>query len=67
VGLRWTPTDVTFVYDGAPIWSSTGPISRFSQYIILSSGVSRRRRRDSGRRVPLARRTTNMQADYVRV
>jgi hypothetical protein len=38
-GLRWTPTDLTFYYDDRAIWSTTGPISRRSEYMILSSEV----------------------------
>jgi beta-glucanase (GH16 family) len=67
--LRWTPTDLTFYYDGAAIWSMTGPISRRSQFIILSSEVGRFFAGD----IPAAgygtrqTSTTNMQVDYVRV
>jgi beta-glucanase (GH16 family) len=68
-GLRWTPTDVTFYYDGAAIWSSTGPISRRSQYVILSSEVSRlfAGAIPAGGYGSRATSTTNMQVDYVRV
>jgi beta-glucanase (GH16 family) len=38
-GLRWTPADLTFYYDDIAIWSTTGPISRRSEYVILSSEV----------------------------
>jgi beta-glucanase (GH16 family) len=67
--LRWTPTDVTFYYDDTAIWSTTGPISRRSQYIILSSEVGR----FFAGAIPAAgygsrqTSTTNMQVDYVRV
>ena len=67
--LRWTPTEMTFYYDGAAIWSTSGPISRRSQYIILSSEVGR----FFAGAIPAAgygsRETssTNMQVDYVRV
>jgi hypothetical protein len=37
--LRWTPTEVTFLYDGVPTWSTTNPVSQRSEYIILSSDV----------------------------
>jgi endo-1,3-1,4-beta-glycanase ExoK len=39
-GLLWTPTGVTFYYDGASTWSLAGPISQRSQFIVLSSGVA---------------------------
>ncbi|MDX6705355.1 MAG: hypothetical protein QOI48_1201 [Solirubrobacteraceae bacterium] len=67
--LRWTPTDLTFYYDGAAIWSPAGPISRRSQFIILSSEVGR----FFAGAIPPAgygtrqTSTTNMQVDYVRV
>jgi len=66
--LRWTPTEVTFYYDGAAIWSRTGPISRRSQHIILSSEVGR----FFAGEIPAAgygssaTSSTNMQVDYVR-
>ena len=37
--LRWTPTDIVVLYDDVPIWSQSGPISRRSEYIVLSSEV----------------------------
>lgn len=67
--LRWTPTSLTFYYDGAEIWCQTGPISRRSEYIILSSEVGQ----SFAGTIPAAgygsRETsrTNMQVDYVRV
>lgn len=67
--LRWTPTEMTFYYDGAAIWSTSGPISRRSQYIILSSEVGR----FFAGAIPAAgygsrdTSSTNMQVDYVRV
>jgi beta-glucanase (GH16 family) len=67
--LRWTPTAMTFLYDGAVIWSTSGPISRRSQYIILSSEVGQ----FFAGAIPTggygSRETTrtNMQVDYVRV
>ncbi|MEA2131318.1 MAG: hypothetical protein QOJ85_4209, partial [Solirubrobacteraceae bacterium] len=68
--LRWRPTGLTFYYDNAVTWTQTGPISRHSQYIILSSEVGASfagalpgqggyGTRDTS--------TTNMQVDYVRV
>jgi beta-glucanase (GH16 family) len=39
-GLLWTPTDVTFYYDGVASWSPVAPISHRSQFIVLSSGVA---------------------------
>lgn len=67
--LRWTPTDLTFYYDDTAIWSMTGPISRRSQYMILSSEVGQ----FFAGPIPAAgygsreTSTTNMQVDYVRV
>jgi beta-glucanase (GH16 family) len=67
--LRWTPTAVTFYYDDAAIWSTTGPISRRSQFIVLSSEVGG----FFAGAIPAAgygsrqTSTTNMQVDYVRV
>jgi beta-glucanase (GH16 family) len=67
--VRWTPTEMTFSYDGAAIWSASGPISRRSQFIILSSEVGR----FFAGAIPTAgygsRETsrTSMQVDYVRV
>lgn len=67
--LRWTPTEMTFYYDGAEVWSTSGPISRRSQYIILSSEVGR----FFAGAIPAAgygsreASSTNMQVDYVRV
>ncbi len=67
--LRWTPTDLTFYYDGAPISSETGPISQRSEYIVLSSEVGHL---FAGGIPPAgygspATTTTSMQVDYVRV
>jgi beta-glucanase (GH16 family) len=68
-GLRWTPTDLTFYYDDAPIWSQTGPISRRSQFIILSSEVAQA----FAGAAPATgygsfqTSTTTMQVDWVRV
>jgi beta-glucanase (GH16 family) len=67
--LRWTPTALTFYYDDVAISSMTGPISRRSQYIILSSEVGRFFAGD----IPAAgygsraTSTTRMQVDWVRV
>jgi hypothetical protein len=67
--LRWTPTGLTFYYDDAQIGSTTGPISRRNQYIVLSSEVGR----FFGGEIPAAgygsreTSTTTMQVDYVRV
>ena len=67
--LRWTPTGLTFYYDGAPLWFKTGPISRRSEYVVLSSEVGR----FFAGPIPSAgygsrqTSTTNMQVDYVRV
>ncbi len=67
--LRWTPTDLTFYYDGTPVWFRTGPISLRSEYIVLSSEVGQ----SFAGAIPPAgygsRETTrtNMQVDYVRV
>ena len=67
--LRWTPTELTFYYDGTAIWSQSGPISRVAEYIILSSEV----RQLFAGLIPLTgygtreTSTTKMQVDYVRV
>jgi len=67
--LRWTPNDATFYYDDLALWSMTGPISRHSQYIILSSEVGQ----FFAGAIPPAgygsrqTTTTNMQVDWVRV
>lgn len=67
--MRWTPTAVTYLYDGVPTWTSTSPVSQRSQYMILSSDVGAffagaippggYGTRDTS--------TTTMQVDYVRV
>jgi beta-glucanase (GH16 family) len=67
-GLRWTPTDLTFYYDDIAIWSMTEPISRRSQFVILSSEVGQ----FFAGAPPQAgygsfqTTTTTMQVDYVR-
>jgi beta-glucanase (GH16 family) len=67
--VRWTPTEMTFYYDATAIWSTSGPISRRSQYIILSSEVGT----FFAGAIPAggygSRETsrTSMQVDYVRV
>jgi beta-glucanase (GH16 family) len=67
-GLRWTPTDLTFYYDDTAIWSKTEPISRRSQFVILSSEVGQ----FFAGAPPQAgygsfqTTTTTMQVDYVR-
>ncbi|MEA2244543.1 MAG: hypothetical protein QOD24_4099 [Solirubrobacteraceae bacterium] len=67
--LRWTPTQLTFYYDGIGIWSRTSPISRRSQYIILSSEVGAffAGAIPPGGYGSRLTSTTNMQVDYVRV
>ncbi len=66
--LRWAPTQLTFYYDDVAIWSTTGPISSRSQYLILSSEVGR----FFAGAIPATgygsreSSTTNMQVDYVR-
>ena len=67
--LSWSSTALTFYYDGAPIWSQTGPISRRSQYIILSSEVAEFFAGDIPEAGYGSRETTatTMQVDYVRV
>jgi beta-glucanase (GH16 family) len=67
--LRWTPTNLTFYYDGTVVAFTTTPISRRSQYIILSSEVGQF---FAGPIPPSGYGTratslTNMQVDYVRV
>jgi beta-glucanase (GH16 family) len=68
-GLRWTPSDVTFYYDDVALWSMTGPISRRSQYMILSSEVGQffAGAIPPGGYGSRETSTTNMQVDYVRV
>lgn len=67
--LQWTPTSLTFYYDDAAIWSMTAPISRRSQFIVLSSEVGQ----FFAGTIPAAgygsraTTTTNMQVDWVRV
>ena len=67
--MSWTPTEVTFYYDDAEILSVAGPISRRSQYLILSSEVGR----DFAGAIPSggygsrAASDTNVEVDYVRV
>jgi endo-1,3-1,4-beta-glycanase ExoK len=67
-GLRWTPTGLTFYYDDTAIWSRSAPISRRSQFIVLSSEVGR----FFAGPIPRAgygsirTTTTTMQVDYVR-
>ena len=67
-GLRWTPAGLTFYYDDEVIWSRTAPISRRSQFIVLSSEVGR----FFAGAIPrdgygsLRTTTTMMQVDYVR-
>jgi hypothetical protein len=67
-GLRWTPTDLTFYYDNAPIWSRTSPISRRTEFIILSSevGASFAGPIPRGGYGSFETTTTTMQVDYVR-
>ena len=67
-GLRWTPTELTFYYDDTPIWSRSAPISRRSQFVVLSSEVGRFFAGSiprSGYGSPRTS-TTTMQVDYVR-
>lgn len=67
--LRWSPTDLTFFYDDAPIWTRTSPISRRSQYIILSSEVGQffAGTIPAGGYGTRLTSTTDMQVDWVRV
>jgi beta-glucanase (GH16 family) len=67
--LRWTPTDVTFYYDGVPTWSQTEPISRRDEYMILSSDVGEffAGAIPAGGYGSRATTTTRTQVDYVRV
>lgn len=67
--LRWSPTDLTFFYDDVPIWTQTAPISRRSQYIILSSEVGQffAGTIPAGGYGTRDTSTTNMQVDWVRV
>jgi beta-glucanase (GH16 family) len=67
-GLRWTPSGMTFYYDGEPQWTTAGAVSRRSQYLVLSSEVGEA----FAGPTPLlgygsrATSTTNMQVDWVR-
>lgn len=67
--LRWSPSELRFYFDGAPVWSMSGPISQRSEYIILSSEVGRFMAGD----IPAdgygarSKTATNVQVDYVRV
>jgi beta-glucanase (GH16 family) len=67
--LRWTSTALTFYYDGVATWTQASPISRRSQYIILSSEVGAffAGTIPSGGYGSRLTSTTNMQVDYVRV
>jgi beta-glucanase (GH16 family) len=67
--LQWTPDALTFFYDDAAIWSSTGPISQRSEYIILSSEVGAffAGAIPRGGYGTKSTTKTNMQVDYVRV
>jgi len=67
--LHWTPTDLTFYYDGTPISTETGPISQRSEYIVLSSEIGHLFAGGippNGYGSPTTT-TTTMQVDYVRV
>lgn len=67
-GLHWTPTSVTFYYDGVAVWSQSAPISQRPEFIVLSSEVGR----FFAGPIPLAgygsaaTSTTKMQVDWVR-
>jgi beta-glucanase (GH16 family) len=67
--LRWTPTDVTFIYDGTAIDTRTSPISQRSEYIVLSSEVGAffAGAIPAGGYGSQATSTTKMQVDYVHV
>ncbi|MEA2148295.1 MAG: trimeric autotransporter adhesin, partial [Solirubrobacteraceae bacterium] len=56
-------------YDDAPVWTTTGPISRRSQYVVLSSEVGAffAGAIPAGGYGSRATSTTDMQVDYVRV
>jgi beta-glucanase (GH16 family) len=66
--MSWTPTEVTFLYDDTPMWSVPGPISRRSQYLILSSEVGK----SFAGEIPTdgygsrEKSDTNVEVDYVR-
>ena len=67
--LDWTPDSLTFFYDDLAIWSSSGPISQRSEYLILSSEVGQFfagaiPRNGYGSR---ATTKTKLDVDYVRV
>jgi beta-glucanase (GH16 family) len=68
-GLSWGTNGYGFYYDDHLVWSETSPVSRRSQYIILSSEVWHA---FAGPIPPggygsLATSTTDMQIDYIRV
>ena len=67
--LQWTPDALTFLYDDVAIWSSTGPISQRSEYIILSSEVGQffAGAIPRGGYGTKSSTKTNVQVDYVRV
>jgi beta-glucanase (GH16 family) len=67
--LGWTPDELTVYYDDAAVWTITGPISRRSQYIVLSSEVGAffAGAIPPGGYGSRATSTTDMQVDYVRV
>jgi beta-glucanase (GH16 family) len=68
-GLSWGPEGYTFFYDDTPVWVQNSPVSRRSQYIILSSEVWQK----FAGPIPasgygsLATSKTDFQVDYVRV
>ncbi len=68
-GMRWTPSDMTFFYDGEPQWTTDGAVSQRSQYLILSSEVGRAFAGPPplGGFGPRALSRTNLQVDWVRV
>jgi beta-glucanase (GH16 family) len=67
--LRWTPENLTFYYDGTPVWFRASPISRRTQYVILSSEVGGffAGSPPPDGYGPRETSTTDMQVDYVRI
>jgi beta-glucanase (GH16 family) len=67
--VHWTPTQVTYLYDGVPTWTVNGPISQRSQYVVLSSDVGEffAGAFPAGGYGSPQTTTTTMNVDYVRV
>ena len=68
-GLAWSPTGLTFYYDGVPTWTQAGPISQHAQFVVLGSEVGQffAGAIPTGGYGTYAASTTSLQVDYVRV